>query len=102
MTPNQLFTAGVLQLWKLKITAFDFFNSVDDNYGIDTDDSVANDHDDEGDAEGAPIPHSTVQLSEEQLRELQSSVNLQTDDGNHGMSHYQQIVQYISQQLETA
>jgi len=86
----------------LNLTAFDFFNSVDDNYGIDTDDSVANDHDDEGDAEGVPIPCSTVQLSEEQPRELQSSIKLQIDDGNHGMSHYQQIVQYISQQLETA
>ena len=39
---------------------------------------------------------------QEQLRESQSSVNLQIDDGHHGMSHYQQIVQYISQQLQMA
>lgn len=74
---------------------------MDDNYGIDTDDSVANDDDDD-DAEGASIPRSTVQLSEEQLRGLQSSVNLQIDDGNHGMNHYQQVVQYINQQLQAA
>ena len=39
---------------------------VDDNYGIDEDDSVADDIDEvEGNNEGVSIPRSTVQLSDE-------------------------------------
>ena len=98
MTPNQLFIAGVLHLRQMNLTAFDFFNTVDNNYGIDTDDTVIND---DGDDEGVSIPHSTVQLSEQQLRDLQSHINPQTDDDNHGINHYQQVVQYVNQQLQT-
>ena len=99
MTPNQLFITGVLQLRQRNLTAFDFFNTVDNNYGIDTDDMVSNDDDDD---EGVSIPRPTVQLSEHQLRDLQSHVNPQTDDGNHGINHYQQVLQYLNQQLQTA
>jgi len=48
MTPNQLFTAGVFKLRQLNLTAYNFCNSVDQNYGIDTDGLVANDDDAEG------------------------------------------------------
>ena len=64
---------------------------MNNNYGIDADDTVTNDDDD--DYEGVSIPRSTVQLSEQQLRDLQSHVNTQTNDGNHGINHYQQVVQ---------
>lgn len=98
MTPNQLFIAGVLQLRQMNLTAFDFFNAVDNNYGIDADDMATNDDDDD---EGVSIPRSTVQLSEQQLRTLHSRINPRTSDGNHGINHYQHVVQYVNQQLQT-
>jgi len=52
MTPNQLFIAGVLRLRQMNLTAFNFFNSVGDNYGIEADDTI------DGDEEGVSIPHS--------------------------------------------
>ena len=78
----------------MNLTAFDFFNSVDDNYGIEADETI----DDED--EGVSIPHSSIQLTDPQLRSLQSLVNVQTDDGNHGINHYQQVVQHVNQVLQ--
>ena len=59
MTPNQLFIVGVLQLRQMNLTAFDFFKSVNDNYGIKADDTIDDDDDEE---EGVSIPRSSIQL----------------------------------------
>ena len=99
LSPNQLFTAGVLRLRRSNLTAFDSFNMVDDNYGIDEDDSVADDINEvEDNNEGVPIPRSTVQLSDEQLRELQSLVNSHANDDNYGINLYQQVLEYLYDQ----
>ena len=93
LSPNQLFTAGVLRLRRSNLTAFDSFNMVDDNYGIDGDDSVVDDINEvEDNNEGVSIPHSTVQLSDEQLRELQSLVTSHANDDNYGINLYQQVL----------
>ena len=94
-TPNQLFIAGVVQLRQTDLTAFDFFSTVE---GIDANDMATNDDDDD---EGVSIPRSTVQLSEQQLRTLHSRINPQTSSGNHGINHYQHVVQYVNHQLQT-
>ena len=101
LSPNQLFTAGVLRLRQSNLTAFDSFNMVDDNYGIDEDDSVADDIDEvEGHNEGVSIPRSTVQLSDEQFRELQSLVNSHANDNgdSYGINLYQQVLEYLYDQ----
>ena len=36
-TPNQLFTAGALQLQHAGLVALDFFDQIPDGYGIDED-----------------------------------------------------------------
>ena len=71
---------------------------VGDNYGIEEDDSDADNNNDDDDNEGVSIPHSTVQLSDEQLRGLHSRVNYQTDDDNHRINLYQQILEYLNDQ----
>ena len=99
LSPNQLFTAGVLRLRRSNLTAFDSFNMVDDNYGIDEDDSVAdNTNEVEDNNEGVSILRSTVQLSGEQFRELQSLVNSHANDNNYEINLYQKVLEYLYDQ----
>ena len=83
MSPNQLFTAGALRLQRSQLIAVDFFDQVDEDYGIDEDGPTPDD------SEGVAIPRSTVQLSEE---ELQQAVDPLADDGNYGINLYQQAL----------
>ena len=46
MTPNQLFTSGILKLKHSELTAMDFFDIVDDNYGVDEEGLVPPEDDD--------------------------------------------------------
>ena len=91
MSPNQLFIRGLLLLRESNLTALDYFNNVNDHYGVDEDDTIEEDNNDEG----VTIPRSLIQLSDEQMRELRSRVNAQGDDGNHGITLYQQVLEYI-------
>ena len=54
MTPNQLFTMGMLQLKNSGLTAVDFFDIIDDNYGVEEDGLVP-----EEDDEGVEVPQHT-------------------------------------------
>ena len=86
---NQLFTAGVLRLQHSNLTALDFSHLVDEHYGTEEEGFMANEH------EGVPIPCSRVHLSEEQMAQLQLQHPL-TDDGNHGIDLYRNVLQFIS------
>jgi len=85
-TPNQLFTAGCLQLRNSGLTALDFFDRVPEMYGIDYDlgVSIATDEDDEG----VEIPPTDLGLSEEQITELQSTVNPLDESQDFGVDLY--------------
>ena len=89
MSPNQLFTAGILRLQRSNLTALDFSHLVNEYYGTEEEGFMANEH------EGVPIPRSRVHLSEEQMAQLQLQHPL-TDDGNHGIDLYQNVLQFIS------
>ena len=66
MTPYQLFTFGCLQLQLSGLVALDFFDSVNEQYGIDdSDSSIMNDID------GVSIPRNAIHLSDELLQQLQ-------------------------------
>ena len=65
MTPNQLFIAGVLQLRQMLLISLMLWITIME------DDAFTNDDNEEG----VSFPRSTVQLSEQQLRDLQSRVN---------------------------
>ena len=60
MTQNQLFTIGMLRLKNSSLTAMDFFDIIDDNYGIEEEGLLPEEDDDEG----IEVPRNTLQLSE--------------------------------------
>lgn len=93
MTPNQLFTIGMLQLRQSNHTALDFYEQVNENYGIDEEGMGTRDD------EGVSIPHSTISLSEEQSSQLHQQINPMTDDRNFGIDLYQEVVAFLHDNL---
>ena len=83
LSPNQLFTRGMLQLRESNYTALDFFDHIDDSYGLDEEGTTQQDV---GDDEGISIPRSTVQLPLDQMQILQQEVNPLNDDTNFGIN----------------
>ena len=94
MTPNQLFTMGMLQLKNSGLTAMDFFDIIDDNYGVEKDGLVP----EEGD-EGVEVPRNTLQLSEQQLSELQETIDPLAESEDYGVSIYTRTVHYLDNNL---
>ena len=89
MTPNQLFTMGMLQLKHSGLTAMDFFNIVDESYGVEEDGLVPEDD------EGVEVPRNTLQLSEQQLSELQEAIDPLADSEDYGISIYTTTLRYL-------
>lgn len=92
-TPNQLFTAGSLQLQNAGLSALDFFDQVDETYGIDQGlgVSTASDEDDEG----IEIPSIDLGMTDDQIEELQSTVNPSAESNDFGVDLYAQTLQVI-------
>lgn len=88
-TPKQLFIAGALQLRTSGLTALDFFDEVSDEYGT-AEEGLTSDSDD-----GVEVPTVTIHLTEEQLGELQQSVDPLSDDGDFGINLYERTVQFV-------
>ena len=60
-------------------------------YGIDNDGLISN-----IDANNnVVVPESSLQLCEQQLQELQQRVNPLADDGNNGISHFHDTVNFL-------
>jgi hypothetical protein len=91
-TPNQLFTSGSLRLRNSGLAALDFFDSVPETYGIDSDLGVS---DDEDDTEGVEIPPTELDLSSENISELQSSVNPLSESDDFGVDLFMQTLQIV-------
>ena len=67
--PQQLFTAGCLLLQNLQLPALDFFDAVDDTYGIDPDGPLSL-------SEGSFIvPQSILRFSDADLHLLKQHIN---------------------------
>ena len=69
-SPLQLFTAGLLLLQNSQLSALDFFDNVDELYGIDSQGpvSVASDR------SGIEIPQNTLRFSEQDVYTLKQSI----------------------------
>ena len=89
MTPNQPFTMGMLQLKHSGLTAMNFFNIVDESYGVEEDGLVPEDD------EGVEVPRNTLQLSEQQLSELQEAIDPLADSEDYGISIYTTTLRYL-------
>ena len=83
-TPNQLFTAGALRLQNSGLPAVDFFQMVTDDYGNE-EEGIAPEEDTGG---GVEVPRLAIELTEEQLLQLQSAVDPLENSDDYGISLY--------------
>ena len=91
-SPQQLFTAGMLLMQQSGLTAFDFFDYIDESeYGID-EQGLPSDIDDSA---HVAIPQGRLTLSEEHLSELQARFNPLVESTNHGIEIYHEVVLYL-------
>ena len=90
-SPNQLFTAGSLQLRNSGMAALDFFDSVSENYGIDNGLGVSMDSDEQG----VEIPPTEIDLSSEQVSELESRINPLGESDDFGADHFIQTLHLV-------
>ena len=88
-TPNQLFTAGALRLRYSGLPALDFFQTVPEDYGFE-EEGIA--PDDESETQVPPI---AIESTEEQLAELQSTVNPLENSDDYGVSLYLRTLQLL-------
>ena len=85
-------TAGALRLHNAGLTALDFFDEASELYGIDEGLSLSTE---ESDQEGVAVPPNEFSLTNEQLTELQSSVNPLSHSDNMGIDLYVQGIHCI-------
>lgn len=86
-SPQQLFTAGALLLQNSQIAALDFFDSVDESYGIDPDGPITL-----SESEGVNIPQSAVRFSENDIQSLKLHVDPCGVSDNYGIDLYEQTL----------
>ena len=91
-TPNQLFTSRSLRLRNSGLAALDFFDSVPEMYGIDGDVTVPDDEDDE---EGVEVPPTELDLSPDNISELQSIVDPLSESEEFGIDLFMQTLQIV-------
>jgi len=85
-----LFVSGVLALHQSGLTALDFFESVNEDYGID---KAGFSRDNSADT--VEISSIEFELSEEHYRHLTSIVNPTQNSEHFGIDLYQQTIRYI-------
>ena len=93
-TPHQLFTAGSLRLRHSGLSALDFFNSVSETYGVDSDLGVTSDGADE-DPEGVEVPATELDISSEQMSELQATINPVGESEDFGIDLFVQTLELL-------
>ena len=91
LSPSQLFISGALRLRTSGLPALDFFEDVLSDYGMDEDGLAVS-----ADGSGVEIPPIRVQLSAELITQLDNTVDPLHDDGNFGISLYEQALRLIS------
>lgn len=93
-SPQQLFTAGALLLQHSGLTTLDFFDTVDDTFGIDEEGPVPVL---ESEAEVAvTVPEISVHIDEEDFVRLLHTVNPLGTSEDYGIDLYERTVQFIS------
>ena len=94
-SPNQLFVVGILQLYRLSLTALHFLD-VNENYDVEKDGLTAHEED-EG---GVIIPETNFALTNEHMLQLQQQINPLAESRNHGIELYETTVHFITQIIE--
>lgn len=91
-SPKQLFTAGLLLLQHSQLSAMDYFDSVDDSYGVD-DDGLEPD-DNEG---TVVVPRLNYRLQASDLQMLKQRVDPLGVSSNYGIELYEETLSFLRQ-----
>ena len=89
-TPNQLFTSGALRLREGGLSALDFFDRVEDDYGVQEDGITPYE-----DEEGVEVPPCRLNLSVNQLQELKETIDPLSDSDDFGIDIYERVVAHL-------
>lgn len=89
-SPQQLFTAGLLLLQNSQLVALDFFESVDDEYGIDPEGPVSS-HE-----SSVSVPESSLHFSDNDISTLQVNVDPFAASENYGIDLFERTLAFIS------
>ena len=91
LSPQQLFTAGALRLRTSGLDALDFFDIVDEDYGVSLQDPQpeGNDH------ETIAVPQSRFVIPQEDMLALQERVNPLANSDNYGINIYLDVLQFL-------
>ncbi len=90
LTPLQLYSAGMVRLRNSGLTAMDYFDSIDSDYGVEEEGLPGSD-------EQVLVPELHVHLSEAEQTRLQSTVNPLQDSDNYGIELYEQTLEFLRQ-----
>lgn len=90
MSPHQLFTEGMLQLQRRGQHALDFYDQVNEMYGVDGDDGAVQDD------YTVHVPPNRFELSEELLMQLRHTVDPLAVSSNYGIELYLQALSFIN------
>ena len=71
------------------LVALDFFEHIDNDYGLSPDDSVV------GEFESVTVPNGLFNLEPEELTELHDTVNALQESDNHGIELYLATCDFI-------
>lgn len=91
-TPHQLFTLGALELQHSGLVALDFFDSIEDDYGMDLDSYGILD---DSSIEGVHVPQNRIQLTDRELEQLRSTVDPLVISQNYGIDIYLHVVSFL-------
>lgn len=92
-TPNQLYTEGALRLRHSGLVALDFFDTTDENYGVEEGGLSVDSDDDE---EGVEVPRCGFTLLDVHFRQLCHIVDPLQSSENYGIDLFQQTVGFIT------
>ena len=95
-TPSQLFISGALRLCNMGMISLDFFDTVNDQYGIDEGHLTTNEDDVE-----LLIPEVNVHLTSNQMQQIETTINPLASSDNYGIDLYIRTVDTIQRMLNS-
>lgn len=88
-SPQQLFTAGCLILQHSQMASLDFFENVDEDYGVDYDGPVTAQY-------GIEVPQISLRFSDDDVENLRTHINPCALSDNFGIDIYERTLNFIS------
>lgn len=96
MSPQQLFTSGMLRLQSSGLTAMDFFDTVEESYGDEEEGLIGNEMVDHDSGEGVTVPPIPISLSDEETEQLSQQINPLECCEDYGLNLYERTVTFLN------